>query len=152
MFWILTIVVSSGFGATVPAADDEHFRRAPGAGGAGGGGRVSTPVLALQGLYHTFASGTPSEQRAVELYASMFADRLETRPFARAMVGSFAELVCGTGNRRVADVGCGPGHLTALLHDLGLEDNTDVFVTADHGFSTTSKQSTQSKRSGGLAE
>jgi SAM-dependent methyltransferase len=56
-----------------------------------------------------------------ELYASMFADRLETRPFARAMVGSFAELVRGSGNRRVADVGCGPGHLTALLHDLGLE-------------------------------
>jgi SAM-dependent methyltransferase len=57
----------------------------------------------------------------VELYASMFADRLETRPFARAMVGSFAELVRGTGNPRAADVGCGPGHLTALLHDLGLD-------------------------------
>lgn len=57
----------------------------------------------------------------VELYASLFADRLETRPFARAMVGSFAELVCGTDNRRVADVGCGPGHLTAMLHDLGLD-------------------------------
>jgi SAM-dependent methyltransferase len=51
----------------------------------------------------------------------MFADRLETRPFARAMIGSFAELVRRTGNRRVADVGCGPGHLTALLHDLGLD-------------------------------
>ncbi|MFE1381832.1 class I SAM-dependent methyltransferase [Streptomyces sp. NPDC058740] len=57
----------------------------------------------------------------VELYASMFADRLETRPFARNMIGTFAELVRGTGNPRVADVGCGPGHLTALLHDLGLE-------------------------------
>ncbi|MGW0232157.1 class I SAM-dependent methyltransferase [Actinopolymorpha singaporensis] len=57
----------------------------------------------------------------VELYASLFADRLETRPFARAMIGSFAELVRGTGNRRVADVGCGPGHLTALLQDLGLD-------------------------------
>jgi SAM-dependent methyltransferase len=57
----------------------------------------------------------------VELYASMFADRLETRPFARAMVGGFAELVRGTRNSRVADVGCGPGHLTALLHDLGLD-------------------------------
>ncbi|MFC9328730.1 class I SAM-dependent methyltransferase [Kitasatospora sp. NPDC057015] len=57
----------------------------------------------------------------VELYASMFADRLETRPFARAVLGSFAELVRGTGNPRVADVGCGPGHLTALLHDMGLD-------------------------------
>ncbi|MFD5517423.1 class I SAM-dependent methyltransferase [Streptomyces sp. NPDC127066] len=57
----------------------------------------------------------------VELYASMFADRLETRPFTRAMLGTFAELVRDTGNPRTADVGCGPGHLTAMLHDLGLD-------------------------------
>ncbi|MEU3778738.1 class I SAM-dependent methyltransferase [Streptomyces sp. NPDC032472] len=57
----------------------------------------------------------------VELYASMFADRLETRPFARAMVATFAELVRATGNLRAADVGCGPGHLTAMLQDLGLD-------------------------------
>ena len=57
----------------------------------------------------------------VELYASLFADRLETQPFSRTMIGTFAELVRGTGNRRAADVGCGPGHLTAMLHDLGLD-------------------------------
>ncbi|MGV9878437.1 class I SAM-dependent methyltransferase [Streptomyces sp. NPDC003006] len=57
----------------------------------------------------------------VELYASMFANQLETQPFARNMIGTFAELVRGTGNLRVADVGCGPGHLTAMLHDLGLD-------------------------------
>jgi SAM-dependent methyltransferase len=57
----------------------------------------------------------------VELYASMFADRLETHPFSRNMIGTFAELVRGTGNARTADVGCGPGHLTAMLHDLGLD-------------------------------
>ncbi|MEU9061066.1 class I SAM-dependent methyltransferase [Streptomyces sp. NPDC048430] len=57
----------------------------------------------------------------VELYASMFADRLETQPFARSMIGTFAELVRGTGNLRTADVGCGPGHLTAMLSDLGLD-------------------------------
>ncbi|MEU2337528.1 class I SAM-dependent methyltransferase [Streptomyces sp. NPDC013172] len=56
----------------------------------------------------------------VELYASLFADKLEGRPFARNMIGSFAQLVRATGNLRVADVGCGPGHLTAMLHDLGL--------------------------------
>ncbi|GGR10295.1 methyltransferase [Streptomyces netropsis] len=56
----------------------------------------------------------------VELYASLFADRLETQPFARAMIGTFAELVRATGNLRAADVGCGPGHLTAMLHALGL--------------------------------
>ncbi|MFI6289615.1 class I SAM-dependent methyltransferase [Streptomyces sp. NPDC051018] len=57
----------------------------------------------------------------VELYASMFAHGLDTRPFARNMIGTFAELVRGTGNPRTADVGCGPGHVTALLHDLGLD-------------------------------
>ncbi len=57
----------------------------------------------------------------VELYASLFADRLETQPFSRAMIGTFAELVRATGNLRAADVGCGPGHLTAMLHELGLD-------------------------------
>ncbi|MFE5207377.1 class I SAM-dependent methyltransferase [Streptomyces sp. NPDC056600] len=57
----------------------------------------------------------------VELYASLFADRLETQPFARNMIATFAELVRGTGNLRTADVGCGPGHLTAMLHELGLD-------------------------------
>jgi SAM-dependent methyltransferase len=57
----------------------------------------------------------------VDLYASMFANGLETHPFARNMIGTFAELVRGTGNLRVADVGCGPGHVTAMLHDLGLD-------------------------------
>ncbi|MFJ8858816.1 class I SAM-dependent methyltransferase [Streptomyces sp. NPDC102451] len=57
----------------------------------------------------------------VELYASMFADRLEAQPFARSMIGTFAELVRGTENVRTADVGCGPGHLTAMLNGLGLD-------------------------------
>ncbi|MFJ7206613.1 class I SAM-dependent methyltransferase [Streptomyces sp. NPDC098789] len=57
----------------------------------------------------------------VELYASMFAGGLEAQPFSRNMIGTFAELVRGTGNPRAADVGCGPGHLTAMLDDLGLD-------------------------------
>ncbi|MFI0780617.1 class I SAM-dependent methyltransferase [Streptomyces sp. NPDC021212] len=57
----------------------------------------------------------------VEIYASLFADRLEAHPFSRNMIGTFAELVRGTGNPRAADVGCGPGHLTAMLHELGLD-------------------------------
>ncbi len=57
----------------------------------------------------------------VELYASLFAGRLEGQPFARNMIGTFAELVRETGNPRAADVGCGPGHLTAMLADLGLD-------------------------------
>ncbi len=57
----------------------------------------------------------------VELYASMFANRLEAQPFSRAMLNTFAELVHKNGNLRVADVGCGPGHLTAMLYELGLD-------------------------------
>lgn len=57
----------------------------------------------------------------VELYASLFADRMETQPFARNMIATFAELVRATGNVRTADLGCGPGHLTALLHEFGLD-------------------------------
>jgi len=36
------------------------------------------------------------------------------------------------------------GRIRQALHELGLEDNTDVFVTADHGFSTISRQSATS--------
>ncbi|MFI5606029.1 class I SAM-dependent methyltransferase [Amycolatopsis sp. NPDC051903] len=57
----------------------------------------------------------------VELYASLFADpRLAELPFTRTMVSTFAELVGATGNPRVADVGCGPGHITAFLGEAGL--------------------------------
>ncbi|MGV9453112.1 class I SAM-dependent methyltransferase [Streptomyces sp. NPDC003635] len=57
----------------------------------------------------------------VELYAAKFANQLEEQPFSRNMIRTFAELVRRTGNSRAADVGCGPGHLTAMLHDLGLD-------------------------------
>ncbi len=80
-----------------------------------GAGVSFTPVLKHQDETRAAYDGV------VELYASMFANRLETQPFARNMIGTFAELVRGTGNLRAADVGCGPGHLTAMLHDLGLD-------------------------------
>ena len=57
----------------------------------------------------------------VDLYASMFDNRLEEQPFTRAMLSTFAELVHKNGNLKVADVGCGPGHITALMCELGLD-------------------------------
>jgi SAM-dependent methyltransferase len=36
------------------------------------------------------------------------------------MLGAFAELVQAAGGGPVADAGCGPGHVTAHLHSLGL--------------------------------
>ncbi|MFD4676028.1 class I SAM-dependent methyltransferase [Lentzea sp. NPDC058450] len=42
---------------------------------------------------------------------------LDTRPLDRAMLAAFAELT----ENPVADLGCGPGHLTAHLKSLGLD-------------------------------
>lgn len=54
------------------------------------------------------------------LYAELFANGLEDQPLDRAMLAAFADLVRADGGGTVADVGCGPGHVTALLHSLGL--------------------------------
>lgn len=53
-------------------------------------------------------------------YAELFADGLEDQPLDRAMLVAFAEFVRADGSGPVADLGCGPGHVTALLHSLGL--------------------------------
>ncbi|TDC66728.1 class I SAM-dependent methyltransferase [Actinomadura sp. GC306] len=53
------------------------------------------------------------------LYADMFRDVLDDLPLDRALLAAFAELVRG-GGAPVADLGCGPGHVTAHLASLGL--------------------------------
>lgn len=53
------------------------------------------------------------------LYADMFRDHLDGLPIDRALISAFADLVRGRGP--VADVGCGPGQVTARLHALGLD-------------------------------
>ncbi|MEU6644241.1 class I SAM-dependent methyltransferase [Saccharomonospora sp. NPDC046836] len=55
-----------------------------------------------------------------ELYADLFSNVLETLPMERAMLAAFAELVQAHSAGPVADIGCGPGHVTAHLHALGL--------------------------------
>jgi SAM-dependent methyltransferase len=56
-----------------------------------------------------------------ELYAAMFGDSLATRPLDRGMLTAFAELARAGAPHPVADVGCGPGQLTAFLHALGVD-------------------------------
>jgi SAM-dependent methyltransferase len=51
-------------------------------------------------------------------YADRFAGELARKPLDRAMLAAFAELVRDDGP--VADIGCGPGQVTAHLHALGL--------------------------------
>jgi SAM-dependent methyltransferase len=53
------------------------------------------------------------------LYAELFSNVLETLPMERAMLAAFAELVQAHNAGPVADIGCGPGHVTAHLHALG---------------------------------
>jgi SAM-dependent methyltransferase len=53
-------------------------------------------------------------------YAKLVGPAFEGDLVGRAMLGAFAELVRAGGGGPVADVGCGPGHVTAYLHSLGL--------------------------------
>ncbi|WP_433859169.1 class I SAM-dependent DNA methyltransferase [Streptomyces kronopolitis] len=53
-------------------------------------------------------------------YAEQFRDPLRDRPLERGLLSAFAELVRTNGDGGVADLGCGPGDLTAHLHGLGL--------------------------------
>jgi SAM-dependent methyltransferase len=53
-------------------------------------------------------------------YAERFDDGLADMPLERALFAAFAELVLAEDVGPVADLGCGPGHVTAQLHKLGL--------------------------------
>ncbi|MEU8777869.1 class I SAM-dependent methyltransferase [Streptomyces sp. NPDC048606] len=53
-------------------------------------------------------------------YARRLSGELAARPLERAMLGAFAESVRGAGGGAVADLGCGPGRVTAHLAGLGV--------------------------------
>ncbi|MFI7102285.1 class I SAM-dependent methyltransferase [Streptomyces sp. NPDC050161] len=57
---------------------------------------------------------------AASTYAQLFRDSLRDSPLDRAILGAFAEAVRANGDGQVADLGCGPGHITAYLDELGL--------------------------------
>lgn len=71
------------------------------------------------------APSSPQAVRAsydtvAEDYAEHFGTELAARPFERAMLAAFTELVLADEPGPVADIGCGPGRVTAHLHALGL--------------------------------
>ncbi|TQS24561.1 class I SAM-dependent methyltransferase [Microbispora sp. KK1-11] len=55
------------------------------------------------------------------LYADLFRDSLDRLPLDRAVLAAFAESVRAGGAGPVAELGCGPGYVTAHLQDLGLD-------------------------------
>lgn len=61
--------------------------------------------------YDTDASG----------YAEKVGGLLDGNPYLRASLALFADLVRESGGGPVADVGCGPGHVTRRLNDLGVD-------------------------------
>ncbi|MEU4329454.1 class I SAM-dependent methyltransferase [Nonomuraea dietziae] len=54
------------------------------------------------------------------LYVELVSQTFLSNPLDHAMISVFAELVRGAGDGLVADVGCGPGHVTAHLGSLGV--------------------------------
>ena len=64
-------------------------------------------------------SDVPTGPRAVYdevavAYAAQFADELPSKPFDRSLLAAVAEM---SGSGPLADVGCGPGHITRFLAD-----------------------------------
>jgi hypothetical protein len=53
-------------------------------------------------------------------YADQQRDSLDGEPYLRAALALFAELIRDSGGGPVADLGCGPGHVTAHLQQLGV--------------------------------
>lgn len=52
-------------------------------------------------------------------YTARFLAELAARPLDRALLAGFAELVQAAGSAPIADIGCGPGSVTAHLNMLG---------------------------------
>lgn len=80
------------------------------------------PPSPLPSPVSSHLSATADAYDAVaELYADLARDALDTLPLDRAVLAAFAELVRGTGPGPVAELGCGPGCVTAHLRGLGLD-------------------------------
>jgi ubiquinone/menaquinone biosynthesis C-methylase UbiE len=70
----------------------------------------------------SFLSATrESYDSMVDDYVEMVRPMLDHQPLDRALFGVFAQLVHGAGGGPVADVGCGPGRVTVVLAELGLD-------------------------------
>ena len=62
-----------------------------------------------------------SYDTVADSYAGMTRHLLDETPEERAVLALFADMVRAQGGGSVADVGCGPGRITAHLRQLGVD-------------------------------
>jgi SAM-dependent methyltransferase len=67
-----------------------------------------------------FGATREAYDAAAPAYAQKVHGLLRDSPLDRAILGAFAEIVRAGGNPKIADLGCGPGYVTAHLDELGL--------------------------------
>ncbi|WP_225100080.1 class I SAM-dependent methyltransferase [Streptomyces sp. CoH27] len=70
---------------------------------------------------HWLADTRTSYDTVAGSYADFVREALAGAPYLRASLALFADLVNAAGGGPVADVGCGPGHVTAHLRALGVD-------------------------------
>jgi len=70
---------------------------------------------------HWLADIRDSYDTVAVSYADQLRESLVGAPYLRAALALFADLVRAAGGGPVADVGCGPGHVTDHLRGLGVE-------------------------------
>ncbi|WP_050564794.1 class I SAM-dependent methyltransferase [Salinispora arenicola] len=75
-----------------------------------------------------------SYDRVADSYSDYTRVALAGEPYLLAALALFADLVHAAGGGPVADVGCGPGHVTAHLHKLGVDAFGVDLITAPLAF------------------
>ena len=107
--------------AAAPAGAVPAPRGAVPAGG-GAAARRQHPAASIARVLPTgdwLTDTRTSYDTAAAGYADLLRDALAGRPLDRAVLGLFAELAAAAGPGPAADVGCGPGRITAHLRGLG---------------------------------
>jgi SAM-dependent methyltransferase len=83
---------------------------------------VSEPALSSYGVIEPsyLTTTRKSYDTVADDYAELVKPLFAEEPLGRAMLAAFAEHVQADGGQSVADLGCGPGHVTAHLDSLGV--------------------------------
>lgn len=75
----------------------------------------------MTGIPERLAATAAAYDAVAVQYAEFTRGALEEQPLDQAMLAAFAGYVRASGGGPVAELGCGPGRITAHLHNLGLD-------------------------------